>query len=85
MTRIIAADDDGIIGSGRFSNAKSLTEEDAIKFLRKFETGRIYGSVERAPRGGRRVEVYLSNNSSGVGRIGRNWVDLIVEDEASDD
>ena len=84
MEYVIISDDSGTLAVFRQRKGEQLTPARAFMFVTKlFPTeapnfNEIYPYGSRAPRGGRRIVVYLSNSPDGIGRIGRNWVDFVV-------
>lgn len=80
LNYISAADDKGVIASEPRKSTKILTQAEALAFLQKHVKGRVYGPIERAPRGSRRIWVYVSKKG-GIGRTGRNWLDYMVGEE----
>lgn len=81
MAYLIANDLNGLLRHKRIT-LHCLTEIECLEFCRTLfpDAKRIYGTVERAPRGCRIVYFYLSMNKQGQGRNGRNWTALAVEE-----
>ena len=80
---IVIADDEGVVTAQRRAvNKPYINEDEAIQFvMRSLRLGRIqvFGSIEHAPPNAKRMTVYLSNSPDGVGRIGHNYIPLMIE------
>lgn len=83
---IVLTDDEGVVATQRRTTQTNITEDEAIQFvIRNLRVGRIqiFGSIEHAPPNAKRATVYMSNSPDGVGRIGHNYIPLMIEGESA--